>query len=65
MTVDFGLAAVADLAEAEAFYEAQEQGLGRRFAREVQTAIEQVVRHPRAGTRLSARVRRWKTHRFP
>jgi plasmid stabilization system protein ParE len=65
MTVDFGHAAVADLAQAIAFYDAQEEGLGRRFAQEVDTVIEQIVRHPRAGVRLSKRARRWQTHRFP
>jgi plasmid stabilization system protein ParE len=65
MTVDFGHAAVADLAQAVAFYNAQEENLGRRFAQEVDTVLEQIVRHPRAGLRLSRRARRWQAHRFP
>jgi len=65
MTVLFAHAAVADLAQAEAFYEGEEESQGKRFADEVGAVVELIARYPRAGTRVSGRARRWKTHRFP
>ncbi len=52
-------------AEAVAFYESREPGLGIEFAAEVRDAIGRAVDHPAAWPVLRRDIRRCQTHRFP
>ena len=65
MTFDFLEPAQAELNEAFQFYEAQREGLGDEFAREVFRTIQRILNHPHAWARLSKQSRRCRTKRFP
>ena len=54
-----------EFAEAAAFYESREGGLGDAFVLEVEATIRRILRHPEAWTEIDARVRRCRTNRFP
>jgi toxin ParE1/3/4 len=54
-----------DLADAAAWYERQEFGLGSEFLNEFEAAMNLVCRHPEAWRRLSRRHRRCLFRRFP
>jgi len=51
--------------EAVNFYNRQGEGLGDDFAAEVLNAINRILTHPEAWTKLSKRTRRCRTKRFP
>jgi plasmid stabilization system protein ParE len=51
--------------EAVNYYNRQREHLGDEFAAEVLNAINRIVTHPEAWTRLSNRTRRCRTNRFP
>ena len=57
--------AEAELRDAIAYYNAQSEGLGAEFAREVRRCIERIVDFPKAWARVSSRTRRCCTNRFP
>ena len=65
MNAQYHLAAIGDLAEAVAYYDAQEEGLGARFANEVRTTVEKMARYPQAWAPMARGVRRCRTVRFP
>src|SRR5262249_7084244 len=46
------------------YYEEKRIGLGDEFAQEVYSAINRILAHPNAWTRLSSRTRRCRTKRF-
>ncbi len=51
--------------EAIKFYNQQREHLGDDFAAEVLNAINRILTHPEAWTKLSKRTRRCRTNRFP
>lgn len=51
--------------EAVKFYNQQKEDLGDDFAAEVLNAINRILTHPEAWTKLSKRTRRCRTKRFP
>ncbi|MGO9272604.1 MAG: type II toxin-antitoxin system RelE/ParE family toxin [Terriglobia bacterium] len=65
MVVEFLAPAQAELAQAIAYYDRQEEGLGSRFAEEVNRAIQRILQYPEAWSPLSARTRRCRTNKFP
>ncbi|CAG0965266.1 hypothetical protein BURK2_00964 [Burkholderiales bacterium] len=54
-----------ELAEAAAYYEAANRGLGDRFLDDVQAVIEALLRNPEIGHRLDAHLRRALLRSFP
>ncbi len=54
-----------ELQEAIGFYNERKEGLGNEFAEEVEQAIQRICLLPGAWTRLSKKVRRCRTNRFP
>lgn len=58
-------AARQELAEAYERYEADQPGLGRRFAREVAVGIGQVLAFPTAWQRVELGLRRYRLRDFP
>jgi len=58
-------AAKSDVADAIAYYNSEEPGLGSQFAAEVRKTIERILQFPNAWTSLSKRVRRCQVNRFP
>lgn len=46
-------------------YETEQPDLARRFAREVDAGIQQVLAHPRAWQRVELGMRRYRLHDFP
>ena len=65
MTYRFLSPAQQDLAEAVEYYEHALPGLGLEFLDEVERAVNRILRHPEAWTRVSERQRRCRTRRFP
>lgn len=58
--------AQAEFDAAIAYYDAQETGLGLRFHRDVERAVEVIERHPQIGSRYkSTRFRRYVLVDFP
>ena len=57
--------AKAELNEAVDYYDGCQSGLGLVSAREVQTAIQNILGYPEAWTPLSKNTRRGPVHRFP
>jgi plasmid stabilization system protein ParE len=62
---DFLLAARAELEDAFDYYQTQAEGLGFEFAQEVYRAIQLILDHPLAWSKLSKHTRRCRTRRFP
>ena len=58
-------AAKSDVADAIAYYNSEDPGLGSQFAAEVRKTIERILQFPNAWTSLSKRVRRCQVNRFP
>jgi plasmid stabilization system protein ParE len=58
-------AAQTDVANAIAYYNAQELGLGADFASEVRKTIERILQYPKACSQVSKRTRRCQVNRFP
>ncbi|THB64228.1 MAG: type II toxin-antitoxin system RelE/ParE family toxin [Desulfovibrio sp.] len=65
MIVEFLSCAEQEFAEAVAWYNEQNPGLGFDFAAEIKRAISRVEQHPEAWTLLSPRTRRIRVSRFP
>ena len=65
MNYAFHAEAEAELNQAVDYYNARQPGLGREFAREVNTAIQNVIAYPNAWTPLSKRTKRCLVNRFP
>ena len=65
MQVSFLDAADDDLADAFGYYDKRHPGLGVRFSAQVERAIERIVRHPEAWSKLSRRTRRCLINVFP
>lgn len=65
MTYGFHAEAEEELNQAIDYYNECQPMLGWEFAREVHTAIQSIVNHPRAWTRLSKNTRRCLVNRFP
>jgi len=65
MNYAFHAEAEAELNQAVDYYNARQPGLGRDFAREVNTAIQNVIAYPNAWTPLSKRTKRCLVNRFP
>jgi plasmid stabilization system protein ParE len=65
MVVKFLVPTQAELAEAVAYYDSQESGLGSKFAEEVKRTIERILQYPQAWSLLSRRTRRCRTNKFP
>jgi len=63
--VEFLVPAQAELAEAIAYYDSQQPGLGSRFAQEVKRTIERILQYPEAWAPISKRTRRCLTNKFP
>ncbi len=57
--------AQAELAEAVAYYDSQEQALGSQFAEEVRRTIERILQYPEVWSSISERTRRCRTNKFP
>ena len=64
-TVTFRPEADLDLAEAQAYLDRQESGLGREFADEIETCLLGVSRLPESFPVVSRRTRRALVKRFP
>lgn len=58
-------AARADVADAIAYYDGQEPGLGADFASEVRKTVERILQYPNAWAQVSKRTRRCQVNRFP
>ncbi|MEK6815063.1 MAG: type II toxin-antitoxin system RelE/ParE family toxin [Nitrospirota bacterium] len=65
MRVIFDPDALAEARNAAAFYEDSQPGLGKAFLAEVETAAEEIVRHPLMWRRIRGRFRRYLIPRFP
>ncbi len=65
MVVRFLAPAQAELAEAVAYYDSQEPGLGSQFGEEVKRTIERIFQYPEAWSPISKRTRRCRTNKFP
>jgi plasmid stabilization system protein ParE len=57
--------AQSDLAEAIAYYESKEVGLGDDFAAQFYRTLDKILRYPGMGTRFTRRTRRCRMSRFP
>ncbi|HZV33716.1 MAG TPA: type II toxin-antitoxin system RelE/ParE family toxin [Verrucomicrobiae bacterium] len=64
MNFQFLAAARVEFEEAFDYYEAQREGLGEEFAREVYRTIQRITDHPLAWRKLSRKTRRCRTKRF-
>ena len=58
-------AAEADAADAVAYYDAQQPGLGAEFVDELEVALSRIMNHPQAWARFTANSRRCLMERFP
>lgn len=65
MTVRFLVPASAELDEAVAYYDAQQRGLGQRFAMAVQDSVARIVRYPVSYQRIGKYSRRCVVSGFP
>ncbi len=65
MAIEFLAPARAELAEAIAYYDLQEPGLGSRFAQEVRRTLERILQYPEAWSLISKRTRRCRTNKYP
>ena len=65
MNVSFLEPARDELEEAVAHYNAQRDGLGGEFQREVQDALSRIVNCPTTWSKISANIQRCPTTRFP
>src|SRR6266508_4609248 len=65
MKISFFPSAEVELQDATSYYNSQCEGLGFEFASEIQQAIERIISHPEAWTKLSTYCHRCRTKRFP
>jgi plasmid stabilization system protein ParE len=54
-----------EMLEAAFFYEQQSGGLGQDFLRKVQSALDEIGRHPTRWPKVRGDIRRRLIHRFP
>jgi len=64
-TVEFLAPVKVELADAIEYYDAQESGLGFRFAQEVKRTLERILQFPEAWSPISKRTRRCQTNKYP
>lgn len=65
MVVKFLAPAQAEMAEAAAYDDSQQQGLASRFLEEVKRTIERILQYPKAWSPISKRTRRCRMNKFP
>ena len=65
MMVRFLSIAERELTDAFEYYDGEKPGLGLEFMVEVEAAIQRIVEFPEARPKISDRVRRCRTRRFP
>ncbi len=65
MDAKFLLSAEKEFEEAVIYYNSQSEGLGFEFAVEIKHTIQRIIDYPKAWTRISKRIRRCRTNRFP
>lgn len=65
MKVEIAPAALEEVAEAAAWYEERQQGLGAELVEAVDHGIEQISLHPGAWHPLGRNLRRYRLSRFP
>jgi plasmid stabilization system protein ParE len=65
MTYVFHPEAETELNKAVDYYNVCRPNLGREFAREIHSTIQNILAYPQAWTPLSPRTRRCLVHRFP
>ena len=65
MTVRYLSEAVGEWIAAGRYYEAQRHGLGRRFDREFEAAIQKILEAPNRWPLERAKVRRYRMTKFP
>jgi hypothetical protein len=65
LSVVFRASASLQVAQAQAWYDAQRQGLGAEFARSLETAISRAARNPLSAPIVHKDVRRILLKRFP
>jgi plasmid stabilization system protein ParE len=51
--------------EAFDFYESRQPGLGNELTLDFESAVQEILRNPTMGRRLTRDVRRWPLHQFP
>ena len=54
-----------DMAEAYAWYEARDEGLGEAFLTAVEACFDRIEQHPESAPQVEGRVRRARLRRFP
>lgn len=54
-----------ELTEAFDFYESRQPGLGDELTVDFKFAVQEILRNPAIGRRLTRDVRRWPLHQFP
>lgn len=54
-----------ELVDAAAYYEEQKIGLGLEYLREIESAVNFLIRYPEAGSKLRGSVRRITLPKFP
>jgi hypothetical protein len=65
MKIEFLDTAKKELAEAIIFYNQESEGLGYRFAVEVNRTLSRIIQYPLAWPQISKRTRRCRTKGFP
>ncbi len=65
MKVSFHPDAKEEFTEAINYYEECQEGLGLEFAKEIYSAIQRIIRFPKAWSKLSENTRRCLVNRFP
>lgn len=65
MKIEFLDPAKKELAEAIIFYNHESEGLGYRFAVEINRTLSRIIQYPKAWPEISKRARRCRTKGFP
>lgn len=65
MTVIFDRLAKIELDDGKEYYEMEVTGLGERFKREVERAVNIIKKMPEIGSSESENIRRYILHKFP
>ena len=64
-SVDFGLAARAEMLEAVDWYNAHAPGIGEQFVAEIEAVVARLAENPRQFPAVFKDIRRARLHRFP